>query len=174
MRAVGRKARRARVGRIVMRAERASAEMLRGDGLQGIARKCLVRSDVGRAKGKYLSHGVIPTSANWPTFLRPHQSQPGPIGRARGLRHTFSPPEHLIRKACQHSTHSEISHPKPFPQSARLESLPIVACTTPVPPPNANLIHHVRRGRPGACHQALQVCHWYGKTSKYPLSKKVV
>lgn len=148
--------------------------MLRGDGIAADCEEMFGSKRRGPSERQVSISWCNSHISKLAHFPRPPQKQPGPIGRARGLRHTFSPPEHLIRKACQHSTHSEISHPKPFPQSARLESLPIAACTTPVPPPNANLIHHVRRGRPGACHQALQVCHWYGKTSKISPLQKVV
>lgn len=49
MRAVGRKARRARVGRIVMSGE-ASAEMLQGDGIAADCEEMFGSRDVGRAK----------------------------------------------------------------------------------------------------------------------------
>lgn len=49
----------------------------------------------------------------------------GPIGRTGRLRHTFSNPEHLIRKAKLLQTHSDAQHPKPSTSFQSREPPPI-------------------------------------------------
>lgn len=125
MRAVGRKARRARVGRIVMGAERASAEMLRGDGIAADCREMFGSKRRGPSERQVSISWCNSHISKLAHFLRPPQKQPGPIGRARGLRHTFSPPEHLIRKAANIRRIAKSPTPNPFPRAPALNRSPL-------------------------------------------------